>query len=307
MRRRREGRGAGGWRRYLAYGAIYLIWGTTYLAIRIDVREIPPLVCAGMRFIAAGLVVLGWTRARGDRGPTGREWLGCILLGFTIFAVSYGLVFWAETRVASGTAAIMSSTIPLFMAITESALNRQAFTRSATGALVLGLCGVVTLMSPSLSLHERPLDVTGAMALLCAPAIWSVSSVLMPLIPLPSSKVTSAGGQMLSGGVWLMLLAIVFHEPRRFHPFTISTTAWWCLAYLILGGSIIAFTAYVWLIHREPAIRVGTYAYVNPLVAIAVGYTLGGETLGTRTALGAACILLSVVLVLRAPARQQQV
>lgn len=286
-------------KRYLAYAAIYLIWGSTFLAIRVDVQEMPPLLCAGMRFLGAGLVLLGWTALRGARRPTRKEWLGCGLFGLTMFAGSYGLLFWAETRVPSGTAAVMVSTIPVFMAVTESALQRRPLAASTTAALLLGLCGVATLMSPSHALTERPMDAVAALALLLGPAIWSVSSVLMPRLPLPTNKVVSAGAQMLAGGIWLTLVSVLLREPARFHPTTISITAWLCLAYLILGGSVVAFTAYVWLLHREPAARVGTYAYVNPLAAVVVGYAIGGETIGLRTALGAVLIVLSVVFTLR--------
>jgi len=282
----------------LAFAIIYFVWGSTYLAIRVGVREVPPFLLAGIRFLVAGAVLYGWMILRGDRQPSGREWASASLLAIMFFVLDYGLLFWAEQRVPSGIAAVMMATIPVFMALAEIILLRtQKLTFRLTLALLIGMGGVAVLMSHSLNLGGEPIDTVGAVALIVASMSWGVSSVLSRLLPLPSSKVMSAGSQMLAGGVLLALTAAALGEFRNFHPWTVSREAWLSLLYLIVAGSIIAFTAYLWLIHHVSPTKVGTYAYVNPVVAVMVGYFLGGEALGLRTILGAAFVLISVLVI----------
>jgi drug/metabolite transporter (DMT)-like permease len=286
------------WKTILAFAIIYFVWGSTYLAIRVGVREVPPFLLAAMRFLIAGFVLYGWMMARGERSPTGRQWASASLLAILIFVLDYGLVFWAEQSVPSGIAAVMMATIPAFMALSEIILLRtQRLTVRLTLALLIGIGGVAVLMSRSLKFGGAPIDLVGAAALTVASMSWSVASVLSRKLPLPHSKVMSSGAQMLAGGVFLALTAAALGEFRGFHPGAISRGAWLSLLYLIVAGSIIGYTAYVWLIHHESPTKVGTYAYVNPVVAVLVGYFLGGESLGLRTILGTLFVLLSVVLI----------
>jgi drug/metabolite transporter (DMT)-like permease len=286
------------WKTLLAFAIIYLVWGTTFLAIRVGVREVPPFLLAAMRFLVAGLALYGWMIAQGERSPTARQWTSATLLAILIFVLDYGLLFWAEQRVPSGIAAVMMATIPVFMALSEIIfLRTQRLTVRLALALLIGIGGVAVLMSRSLNLGGAPIDSAGAMALMIASMSWSVSSALTRKLPLPPSKVMSSGAQMLAGGVLLALTAAALGEFRGFHPGNISSGVWLSLLYLIVAGSIIAFTAYVWLIHHESPTKVGTYAYVNPVVAVLVGYLLGGEELGVRTVLGTACVLVSVVVI----------
>jgi drug/metabolite transporter (DMT)-like permease len=159
-------------------------------------------------------------------------------------------------------------------------------------------------MSRSLNFGGAPIDSVGAMALIFASMSWSVASTLARKLPLPPSKVMSSGAQMLAGGIFLAIAATARGEFRSFHPWTVSREAWLSLLYLIVAGSIIGFTAYVWLLHHESPTRVGTYAYVNPVVAVLVGYFLGGESLGLRTILGTLCVLISVVVITATPAKK---
>jgi drug/metabolite transporter (DMT)-like permease len=286
------------WKTLLAFGIIYFVWGSTFLAIRISVREIPPLLCAAMRFFVAGIVLYLWMIAQGERSPTLREWLSSTLQAFQIFLLDYGLLFWAEKRVPSGIAAVMLATIPVFMALAEIVILRtQKLTLRLVFALLIGIAGVGVLMSHSLNLGGAPIETAGAVALIIAAISWSVASALSRKLPLPSSKVMSSGSQMLAGGILLALAAAAFGEFRGFNPFVVSSAAWLSLLYLIIAGSIIGFTAYVWLLHRESPTKVGTYAYVNPIVAVILGYFLGGEALGTRTVLGTLLVLVSVVVI----------
>ena len=251
-----------------------------------------------MRFLAAGLVLYGWMIARGECSPNWRQWRSAVLLAILIFVLDYGLVFWAEQRVPSGVAAVMLATIPVFMALSEIVfLRTQRLTARLALALLIGIGGVAVLMSRSLNLGGSPIDRVGALALVVAAMSWSVASALTRKLPLPSSKVMSSGVQMLAGGVLLAVTAAGLGEFRDFHPWTVSRGAWFSLLYLIVAGSIIAFTAYVWLIHHESPTKVGTYAYVNPVIAVLVGYFLGGEGLGLRTILGTLFVLSSVVVI----------
>ena len=286
------------WKTLLAFAIIYLVWGSTFLAIRIGVREVPPFLLAAMRFTVAGLVLYGWMLARGEPSPSGRQWVSVGILAVLIFVIDYGLVFWAEVRVPSGIAAVMLATIPAFTALSEVILLRtQRITLRLALALLIGIAGVAVLVSRSLALGGAPIDRAGAVALIIGALSWSVGSALMRKLPLPPSKVMSSGSQMLVGGVLLVLTSAALGEFRDFHPRAVSRGAWFSLVYLIVAGSIIAFTAYVWLIHHESPTKVGTYAYVNPVVAVLLGYFLAGEAIDLRVALGTLCVLVSVVVI----------
>ena len=293
------------WKTLLAFAIIYFVWGTTFLAIRIGVREVSPFLLAAMRFLIAGLVLCGWTIAHGDKFPNGRQWASAFVLAFLIFVMDYGLLFWAEQRVPSGLAAVMMATIPAFTALSEIILLRtQKLTARLASALLIGLGGVAVLVSRSLNLGGEPINRAGAVALIVGSMSWSIASALSRKLPLPPSKVMSSGAQMLAGGILLALAAGTLGEFRAFHPSAVSRGAWLALLYLIVFGSIAGFTAYVWLIHHESLTKVGTYAYVNPVVAVFVGYFLAGEALGPRTILGTLFILVSVVTITTAPAKK---
>ena len=286
------------WKILSAFAIIYLVWGSTFLAIRIGVHEVPPFLFAAMRFSVAGLVLYGWMSARGEPSPNRRQWMSILLLALLIFVFDYGLLFWAEQRVPSGIAAVMMATIPVFMALSEILfLRTQKLTARLAVALIIGIGGVAVLMSRSLHIGGAPIDSMGAAALIIGSITWSIGSVLTRKLPLPPSKVMSSGAQMLAGGILLALAAAALGEFHNFHPSTVSRGAWLALLYLIVAGSIIGFTAYVWLLHHESPTKVGTYAYVNPVVAVLLGYFLGGEALALRTILGTLCVLISVVVI----------
>jgi drug/metabolite transporter (DMT)-like permease len=286
------------WKILLAFAIIYFVWGSTFLAIRVGVREVPPFLLAAIRFVVAGLALYLWMIFHGEPSPTARQWMSALFLAVLIFVLDYGLLFWAEQRVPSGIAAVMMATIPVFMALSEIIfLWTQRFTVRLMLALLIGIGGVAVLMSHSLSLGGAPIDHAGALALIIASVSWSLASAFSRKLPLPPSKVMSSGAQMLAGGVLLALTAAALGEFRDFHPAAVSRNAWLSLLYLIVAGSIIAFTAYVWLIHHESPTKVGTYAYVNPVVAVAIGYLFGGEPLGLRTIVGTLFVLVSVLVI----------
>ncbi len=248
-----------------------------------------------------------WMRASGTPSPTLRQWRAASFLAVLIFVLDYGLLFWAEKRVPSGIAAVMMATIPAFMTISEILILRtQHLTTRLALALLVGLGGVAVLVSHTMSFGEAPIDTAGACALIVAAISWSVAAALTRKLPLPASKVMSSGSQMLAGGLLLALAAALLGEFRGFHVQAVSRAAWLALLYLIVAGSIVGFTAYVWLIHHESPTKVGTYAYVNPVVAVLVGHFLGGETIGTRTLFGTLLVLVSVIVITTTPAKKAE-
>jgi drug/metabolite transporter (DMT)-like permease len=290
------------WQTLLAFAIIYFVWGSTFLAIRVGVREVPPFLLAGMRFFVAGIVLYAWMRVKGAPSPTRRQWASATLLAMLIFVFDYGLLFWAEKRVPSGIAAVMMATIPVFMALAEILfLRTQKLTVRLGFALLLGIGGVAVLVSHSASFSQAAIDPRGAAALVFAGISWSTAAILTRKLSLPESKVMSSGAQMLAGGILLTLSAALLGEFQGFSVHTVSTEAWLALTYLIVAGSIIGFTAYVWLIHHESPTKVGTYAYVNPVVAVLLGYALGGEPLGARTVAGTFLVLVSVIVITTTP------
>lgn len=296
------------WKVLLAFAIIYFVWGSTYLAIRVGVREMPPFLMAGLRFTVAGIALYLWMRLTGTPSPTLREWRAATVLGALMFLVDYACLFWAEQRVPSGVAAVILAAIPVCITLLEIIFLRtlRLTVRLALG-LAVGIVGVAVLMNPSSSLGEVPLDRKGAIALLVACCGWSIGTIVSRRLVLPNSKAMSAAAQMLSGGVQLLALAAVSGEFAHFRVQNVSGMAWFSLLYLIVAGSIVAYTAYVWLLHYESPTKVGTYAYVNPVVAVIVGTAIGGETVGRRTILGTALILVSVVAITTVKAKQVRV
>jgi drug/metabolite transporter (DMT)-like permease len=293
------------WKILRAFAIIYFVWGSTYLAIRVGVLEMPPFLMAGIRFTVAGIVLYAWMRISGVPSPTWREWRGATLLGSLMFLMDYACLFWAEQRVPSGVSAVILAIIPVNITLLEIVfLRSQRLTTRLALGLVVGIVGVVVLMNPSPALGEAPLDRRGAIALLAASFGWSLGTIVTGRLKLPTSKAMSAAAQMFSGGVQLLALAAVAGEFAPFRAQDISGKAWFSLIYLIIAGSIVAFTAYVWLLHYESPTKVGTYAYVNPVVAVIIGGVLGGEVIGRRTMLGTALILVSVLAITTIKGRQ---
>jgi drug/metabolite transporter (DMT)-like permease len=286
------------WKTLVAFAIIYFVWGSTFYAIRVGVHEVPPLLLAAVRFTIAGVVLFIWALAQGERLPSRREWAATTVVALLIFVVDYGILFWAEQRVPSGTAAVILATIPAFMALSEITLLRtERLTLRLGVALLIGLGGVVVLVDPALGVGGVPVYTLGAAGLLVSALSWSIASVLSKKLPMPTSKVMSSAAQMLVGGLLLCVVAAAAGEERGFHPGAVSAGAWIALAYLIVAGSIIGFTAYTWLIHHQSPTKVGTYAYVNPVVAVVVGHFLGGEVLDTRTVMGTVLVLFSVIVI----------
>jgi drug/metabolite transporter (DMT)-like permease len=292
------------WKSLIAFGIIYLVWGSTFFAIRVGVLAVAPLLLAAMRFSAAGVLMCGWGVWRARRWPRRREWGSIAVLALLIFVMDYGLLFTAERRIPSGVAAVILATIPAFTAIGEIIwLRTQRMTVQLAAALLIGLTGVAVLVVPTAGVAGPPVNWVAVVALLVAAMSWSGGSILMRRLPLPTSKIMSAGTQMLTGGLFLWLMAVLLGQTRHFDPDTVSWAAWGALLYLVVAGSLLGFGAYTWLIHHHSPTRVGTYAYVNPVIAVIIGYAYGGEPLTVRTVLGAAFVVSSVIVILAGRAR----
>lgn len=279
----------------LAFFAIYVIWGTTFLAIRIAVEEVPPLFAAGMRFCIAGVALFGFMRIRGEAGPTARQWRNLLILGLLMFVAEYGPLFWAEKYVASGVASVLEATLPIFTLVLEMlVLRQQRFRWPMAIATMAGFCGVGVLMLPST--HES-IALLPCVAILGGAVTWSLGSVLSRSLDLPKSRPVTAGAAMMLGGAILLALSAGFGEMSPMPH--ISLRGELALLYLVVFGSLMGFTAFIWLLARMPAARVASHAYVNPIVAVALGYFAAGETITLRMLAGMALVIVSVVLILR--------
>jgi drug/metabolite transporter (DMT)-like permease len=285
------------WSVIAAFFAIYVLWGSTFLAIRITVLLIPPWFSAGIRFFTAGTVLVVFARLTGTAFPVAREWRNLALLGFLMFSLTYGALFWGEQFVPSGVTSVLEATIPLLTVLLEALLLReQKISKLALAAILVGFAGVIVMVSGK---GGASFPVSASLVILGGSLSWSLGSVLTRRLPLPSSRVLTAGSEMMLGGAGLLAFSALSGELQPFP--SIPLKAAWALLYLITAGSLIGFTAFVWLLARMPASRVASHAYVNPAVAIALGYFFAGEQITLRTIVGAALVVTSVALTLRRP------
>jgi drug/metabolite transporter (DMT)-like permease len=279
-----------------AFAAIYVLWGATFLAIRITVLEIPPFFGSGLRFFLAGSALYLFMRLRGQPSPTWQQWRAIALVALCMFVVTYGALFWAEQYVPSGLTAVIESTLPLTtIALEVFVFRQQSFHWRMATAVVLGFLGVAWLLLR----NDQPLVWFPSLIILAAGTVWSFGAVLTRSLPRPQSLPLAAGAQMMLGGAVLLALSRLTGELVVLPQ--VSLRAGIALLYLIVGGSLLGFTAYVWLLARMPATRVASHAYVNPLVALALGYFVAGEQLTIRMLLAALLVIASVFLILTAP------
>ncbi|MGP0075388.1 MAG: EamA family transporter [Bryobacteraceae bacterium] len=278
----------------LAFFAIYVLWGTSFLAIRIAVLEVPPLFAAGTRFFTAGIVLYAFMRFRGRPRPTASQWRSLAIIGLLMFVAEYGPLFWAEKYVPSGIASVLEATLPLItMALETWVFRRHRFRWPLLAAILLGFCGVSVLLFR----NGGHFGILPCVAILAGATAWSLGAVLNRSLDMPESKPLASGGAMVLGGGMLLLLSASFGE---LHPFPhVSLRAALALLYLVVCGSLLGFTAFVWLLARMPATRVASHAYVNPVVAVSLGYFVAGEEITARTLVGTLLVLAGVVLILR--------
>jgi drug/metabolite transporter (DMT)-like permease len=281
-------------RMILAFFAIYVIWGSTFLAIRTAVLLDPPWFCAGVRFFVAGTALFVFALVRGTRLPCWQEWRSLGIIGGLMFSLTYGALFWGEQYVPSGITSVLESTLPLMtVALEVFVLRQQRFRWRMLLAVTLGFVGVGLTMFKG---GFGGLGVFPCLVILGGSASWSLGAVLTRSLPLPKSRLVTAGAEMMLGGGVLLMVSLVSGE---LHPFpVIPGKAAFALVYLIVAGSLVGYTAFVWLLERMPASRVSSHAFVNPIVALALGYFVASEGLTPRTLLGAGLVVGSVVLTL---------
>lgn len=284
----------------LAFAAVYVIWGSTYLAIRFAIETVPPFLMAGVRYLVAGAILYAVLRWRGARRPTRTEWWAATVSGGLMIAGGNGLLTWAEQYVPSGLAALLLGTVPLwFVGLAWLGPEREAPAPLELAGLVLGLFGVGLLVAGSGD-GGRGTGLAaawGALAILVAAGSWAVGSLRHRRATFPSPPLYATAMTMMAGGGVLLLVALATGEAARIEPGAISGRSLAAFAYLVVFGSIIGFSAYAWLIKVVRPALVGTYAYVNPVVAVFLGWWLGGERITFGMMTGAAIILLSVALV----------
>jgi drug/metabolite transporter (DMT)-like permease len=281
--------------------AVYLIWGSTYLAIRYAVETTPPFLMAGARFIISGGFLYLLRRASGDPVPKLVEWRNAVIIGIFLLVGGNGGVVWAEQFVPSGLAALLVATVPLWMVLMDAFRpNGQRPSLRAASGILIGFAGVILLIGAT-ARYENTANLAGAAALVLASLFWAMGSLYGRSAALPPSPLLGTGMEMLSGGAALLILAYLLGEWSGFDHTTVSFRSALALIYLTVIGAG-AFVAYVWLLRVAPTPLVATYAYVNPLVAITLGYFWAHEPMTARTLFAAALILGSVVLV-SAPAR----
>ncbi|WP_431681534.1 EamA family transporter [Kitasatospora sp. KL5] len=285
-----------------ALGIVYVVWGSTYLAIRVVVETMPPFLSGSMRFVAAGLVLAALIAVR--QGPAAllvrpRELASAAVVGVLLLVGGNGLVVLAEQSVPSGLTALMVASVPLWVVVLRR-LTGHRTPLSTLGGVLVGLLGLVVLSAPGLTGEVRLL---GLVAVLVAALLWACGSVLAGLLPMPANPLTASVYEMLAGGAGALALAFVRHEPQEFHPASVSTASWAGLAYLVVFGSLVAFSAYAWLLQRAPLPLVATYAYVNPVVAVLLGWLVLSEALTWPIVLGGAVVVAGVCLVVRTERR----
>jgi drug/metabolite transporter (DMT)-like permease len=277
----------------LAFAAIYFVWGSTYLAIRYCIETIPPFLLVGVRFGLAGAILYGASRLSGSPKPSSTQWVSCSIIGAMLLAAGNGLVVWSELRVASSTAALLIAMVPLWIALFAWGIRGERPSGRALAGISVGLAGIVLLVSGQ---RAGSGDMLGFVSLLAASLSWALGSVLAKSLPLPASSVQATGMEMMAGGAVSLLVSALLREPHHLELSRISSLSLWSFAYLVVFGSLVGFTAYTFLLRTVPVSLLSTYAYVNPVVAMILGVSLGGEHLTSRTLIAASVILGGVVM-----------
>jgi len=288
----------------LAFFLIYFIWGSTYLAIRYAIITIPPFLMAGLRFFCAGLLMYGFMRLRGVESPSFKQWFQLWIVGTLLFLGGNGFVVWAEQYINSGLAALLVSTLPVWLILLDWlwAGGAKPSGMAALG-ISLGILGTVVLVDP-IQVAESTIDIPAALMVVFASMLWALGSIYSKKFKQPASIFMSAACQMLGGGASLLVLSALMGEFNGFAPGQVSRVSLAGFSYLMLFGSMIAISAYVWLLQNASATSVSTYAFVNPAVAIFLGWLIAGEEINAHILTGAAVMLAGVLLVIRAPRRR---
>lgn len=284
---------------WLALVALYIVWGSTYLGIKVAIETIPPFFHAGIRFLVSGILLVIWQRSVGASMPTRRQWVSTAIIGTLLLLGGNGLVAWAEQFIPSGIAALIIGSVPMFLVVAE-AIRPNGVKPSLQGivGLLIGFVGIFILVGPAeISGSTTKLNPFGVAALLAACLFWATGSIYSKTADLPKSSLMNTGAQMLMGSIGLFLVSIFSGELSGWDISAVSSRSIYGLLYLIFVGSLIGFGSYVWLLKNAPISLVATYAYVNPIVAVLLGNWIGDEPLEPRIWLAAAIIIGSVIFI----------
>jgi drug/metabolite transporter (DMT)-like permease len=284
---------------WIALIILYIVWGSTYLGIKIAVETIPPFFHAGIRFLISGIILVIWQRAIGNEMPTRNQWKNTFIIGTFLLLGGNGLVSWAEQTIPSGVAALIVGTVPLFLVIMEAFRpNGVKPTWQTMLGLLIGFVGVFILVGPAeITGSQENLNPLGVIAVLFASILWAVGSIYSKGADLPKSSFMTTGAEMLMGSIGLFVVSLLTGELSDFRFTQISTNSWLGLIYLITMGSIVGFGSYIWLLQNAPISLVATYAYVNPIVAVMLGYFFANEILEPRIWLATAIIIGAVAFI----------
>jgi drug/metabolite transporter (DMT)-like permease len=290
----------------LAFAAIYVLWGSTYLGIRYAVETLPPFLMAGTRHLTAGILLYVWNRLRGEPRPRLRDWGVTAAIGSPMLLGGNGLVSWAEQRVPSGLAALIVASVPLWMTVLEAVQKRRAPRGAVIAGLLLGIASLAWLVVPGRFGGNGHVDPLGAGALLLAALCWAIGSLYSRVAKLPVSTFLAIAMEMIAGGLILWSAGLLVGEGARLQIGAVSARSVLALGYLIVFGSLAGFSAYMWLLRVTTPARVSTYAYVNPVVAVLVGWAVAGEALTLRTAIATLGIVGAVAIIIRFGGKERQ-
>jgi drug/metabolite transporter (DMT)-like permease len=290
----------------VSFAIVYIVWGSTFYAISVGIESFPPFLLAGLRHLTAGLVFYPAFRIASQEKPTLAQWRTAFITGCLLLAIGNGTVSWAEKTVPSGIAALLVATVSLWMVLVDWV--RPGGARPASRVIagfVLGFAGMALLVGPKHFGDSARIDPVGAFALIGASLAWAMGSIYSRHHPLPRAPLLAVGMQTLSGGGVLCVFAFAIGETRHFHFANVTLRSWLALIYLFIFGSALGFSAYVYMLKHSTAARVATYAFVNPVVALFLGWFLASEPLSLRTLLASGIILTAVLLVISAPHKSQ--
>ena len=286
------------WHVIAALAAVYSVWGSTYLAIHFAVETLPPFLMAGVRFVIAGGILFAWMRMRGTPAPTRTQWRATAIVGALLLMGGNGILAWAEQTVPSGLAALMIATVPVWMVLLDWLRGDGGRpTAGVTLGLALGLAGIALLVGPGILAGDNRINTVGLIALVFASLSWAIGSFYARRAPLPAASLMATGMEMLAGGGVLLIAGVLTGELTELRLDHVSAQSLVAFGYLIVFGSWVGFTAYTWLLRATPPALSSTYAYVNPVVAVFLGWALGGEALTSRTVLAAAIIVAAVLII----------
>jgi len=283
---------------FTAFVAVYIVWGTTYLAIKYAIETIPPFMMMGMRSLLAGIVMYVWGRFRGDANVVRKELPSLLLIGALFFLIGHGALAWAQQTVPSGVAALLIASEPIIIALFEPFFTREGRVgRRTVLGMLIGMGGITVLVLPQ-GLNFENVNLLGSLGILLGASSWASGAIYSRVAKLPRSPMITSGLQLLFGGILLIIMSFILGEWSDFNFSQVIVRSWLGLMYLVVFGSIITFSAYTWLLTVTSATRISTHTFINPIVAVFVGWAFGGEALTKGMLIAAVLIIISVYLVL---------